>query len=173
MERVTRLKFRSPFPTKTTRHENMIKTLTSCASDTGGFSFFARASTSGSTPGTAKLGFKSGSPWFFMQTIARARSAATRAMISLADAFVNVARPSRRNLTRWRNGRLCGALFTSRLYPQRKSVVRGKLRFVSRPCGPAGRTPPRFFHRNFPKNSNFHLEKATCYRNSVRFIYSA
>lgn len=56
-----------------------------------------------------------------MQTIACARPAATRGMISLADAFVNVARPSRRNLTRSRNGRLCGVLFTARLYPQHKT----------------------------------------------------
>lgn len=84
--------------------------------------FIARTSISKSTLAMVRLGFRSGSPWFFMQTIARTRSAATRAMISLADTFVNVTRPSRRNLTRWRNGRLCGVLFTDRLYPQHKTL---------------------------------------------------
>lgn len=45
-----------------------------------------------------------------MQTIARARPGASRGTISSAGASVNVAPPSRRNLTRRRNGRLRGAL---------------------------------------------------------------
>lgn len=46
---------------------------------------------------------------FFMQTIARARSGASRGTISSAGASVNVAPSSRRNLTRRKNGRLRGA----------------------------------------------------------------
>lgn len=95
----------------------------------------------------ARRGFKSGSRWFFMQTIARARPAATRATISLADAFVNVARPSRRNLTRRRNGRLCGGLFRTRLYPPHKTWSVESFDLYYRPLTSRPDRPSRQFSR--------------------------